>query len=427
MTGAIAGAVMVFATACVINESPIADMIVAPLLLPDSVAFGSADAVVVLGASVVGDCVPSSNAMRRAILGIRQWREQPRAVLIFAGGTGEPCTVAEAMARFARDFGVPADRVRVETASTNTHENAEFTSALLRQWGLSRVVLVTDRLHMRRAAAAFTRSGFALSWKSVPIYEGHDDNVAMLAAGLREYAALASYRMRGWIGAWDPVVEAMSTTTGSNRPAAPAPSTGPVVILGASYAASWPLTEIGGVPVVNKGVAGQQSFELLERFDRDVVASRPRAVVLWGFINDIFRAPADGVDASIDRIKTSYTEMIARARSQGIEPILATEVTIRPRAEGVMDTLAEWAAGVLGRAAYQDHVNRQVLAVNEWLIETAARERLLVLHFQQLLAAPGGRRRPSFAQSDGSHISPAGYDMLTSYAMPVLKEFIVDR
>lgn len=426
VTGVIVGVVLVFATACVINETPLADMIVAPLLLPDSVSFGSVDAVVVLGASVVGHCAPGYNAVRRAILGIRQWREQPRSVLIFTGGTGQPCPVAEAMARFARDVGVPADRIRVETASINTYENAEFTSALLRQWRLSRVLLVTDHLHMRRSAAAFARSGFAVSRRSVPIYEGHDDNVSMLAAGLREYAALASYRMRGWIGTWDSV-EAMSTTTTTGRHRPTSATTGPVVILGASYAAGWPLTEVGGVPVINKGVAGQQSFELLERFDSEVVAARPRAVVLWGFINDIFRAPTDGLDASIARVKASYTEMIARARAHGIEPILATEVTVRPRAEGVIDTLTDWAAAVLGRAAYQDQINRQVLAVNEWLIETAARERLLVLHFQELLAAPGGRRRHAFAQPDGSHISAAGYDMLTSYALPVLKEFIVDR
>ena len=30
------------------------------------------------------------------------------------------------------------------------------------------------------------------------------------------------------------------------------------------------------------------------------------------------------------RMRESYTEMVKRARAQGIEPIIATEVTIRP-------------------------------------------------------------------------------------------------
>ena len=102
----------------------------------------------------------------------------------------------------------------------------------------------------------------------------------------------------------------------------------PVVILGASYAAGWKLTDLDGMPIVNAGVAGQQSFEMLARFDADVAAARPRAVVLWGFINDIFRA--SDTTQSLARMRESYIEMTKRARAQDIEPIVATEVTIRP-------------------------------------------------------------------------------------------------
>jgi lysophospholipase L1-like esterase len=179
--------------------------------------------------------------------------------------------------------------------------------------------------------------------------------------------------------------------------------------------------------VINKGVAGQQSFELLERFDADVVSLKPRAVIVWGFINDIFRAPPGAIEASLARVRNSYTELIQRARAHGIEPILATEVTIRPRSETIVERLTALAGSTLGREAYQDQINRHVLATNRWLIETAARERVLILHLQAVLAEPGGRRRTAFAQPDGSHITAAGYEMLTSYALPVLKEFIVDR
>ena len=49
-------------------------------------------------------------------------------------------------------------------------------------------------------------------------------------------------------------------------------SNGPVVILGASYAKGLELPPIGDVRFVNKSVAGEQSFEMLNRFDADVAA-----------------------------------------------------------------------------------------------------------------------------------------------------------
>ena len=420
LTGLVAGVMLVFAASTAVNRTPVADWIVAPLLVPDTT--GAVDAIVVLGAGVIADCVPNQHALRRVLLGVRQWRQQPSAILLFTGGTGAPCPVAEAMARMARELGVPDDRVRVETASVNTHENATMSTALLRGWGRTRALLVTDRLHMRRAVAVFDHLAFPTMRASVPIYEGHENNVSMLAAGLREFAALGYYRMRGWTAGPAPMSERTSAMT---TPPSSVGS-GPIVLLGASYAAEWPMTDIAGVPVINRGIAGQQSFELLARFDADVVAVRPRAVILWGFINDIFRSSSD-MDATIARIKDSYMQMISRARAHDLVPVLATEVTARPSSGSLMNTVAGWVGALRGKPAYQDQINRGVQVVNAWLTDTAAREGLLILQLQQVLAEPGGRRHPAFAQPDGSHITPAGYDMLTSYARPVLQEFLVAR
>jgi len=184
---------------------------------------------------------------------------------------------------------------------------------------------------------------------------------------------------------------------------------------------------VRGIPVVNKGVAGQQSFELLERFDRDVVSASPRAVILWGFINDIHATQPGAMEQTIARARDTYAQLIARARQHGIVPILATDLTLRPPAESVMDWLAGWAGALRGKESYQDQVNRHVLAMNRWLVDTATREGLLVLQFQSVLSEPDGRRRPAFAQPDGSHITTAGYDALASYAMPILEEYFVAR
>ena len=86
-------------------------------------------------------------------------------LLVFSGGRGaitsrlwdEP--EAEIFARIAISKGVPADRVLVETASTNTGENVRFTRQLLVGRGIDlRSVLLVQKPYMeRRAFATFRR------------------------------------------------------------------------------------------------------------------------------------------------------------------------------------------------------------------------------------------------------------------------------
>ncbi len=414
----------------IINESAFPDRLVGPLLLTDSTA--SADAIVVLGGGVTGGCVPNLNSMRRTVRAARLLRDGRAPWLVITGGlAGGSCPVADGMSEFARELGVPADRIVVERESRSTWENGARTTPLLRELGVHRILLVTDRLHMRRAAGVFARHGFVVERSAVPVYEGHADNVSMLEAGVREAAALAYYRLRQWTTSTpdatvprDPHVRTPMTDAQHASLQPPTASTqAPIVLLGAWYAANWPLTDLAGVTMLNRGVAGEQSHELLERFDRDVVAAHPRAVVLWGFINDIFRASDAEMAAAQARIRDSFTEMIRRARAAGIEPVLATEVTIRPR-KTVVDTVMSAVGWVLGKRSNQDRVNELVTELNQWLRETGQRERLLVLDLQRVLADGDGPRKWSYAVPDGSHISPAGYDALTAYARPLLlKQF----
>lgn len=433
------GAALVFLARLAINESTIPDRLLAPLLVDDSTA--RAEAIVVLGAGVIGDCVANVNGMRRAMLGARLFREGRAPLLVITGGAADgACPVADAMAQVVKEFGVPADRLVLERQSRNTHENGAMTAPLLRERHVSRILLVTDRLHMRRASGVFRSLGFEIEPASVPIYEGHPDNVSMLSAGLREVAALSYYRLRGWTGhrpgthgGTVAAVGQPASDLAGGQPASevegvvkpvPVQTSGsnerrPVVLLGASYAESWKLADIDGVPVVNAGIAGQQSFELLARFDADVVALRPRAVVLWGFINDIFRA--DDAAGALVRARDNYTEMVRRARAAGIEPVVATEVTIRPP-KTLSQTVMSLVGSALGKSSYQDRVNAQVIATNRWLREFAQREGLLVLDLQATLAGSNGQRKREFAIEDGSHISPEGYEALTAYARPMLSD-----
>jgi uncharacterized SAM-binding protein YcdF (DUF218 family) len=196
--GVFVGVALVLALRLGINETSVADWIIAPLLMDDT--RDSSQAIVVLGAGVLQGCVPNQNGVRRVLLAARLWREGKAPVVVFTGGSGTDCPVAKAMALLAREVGVPDAAIREETASFSTWENGAMAAPLLRRAGFQRLLLVTDRLHMRRASAVFTQLGFEVRRAAVPIGEGHDDNVSMLYAGLREYLALGYYRLRGWIG-----------------------------------------------------------------------------------------------------------------------------------------------------------------------------------------------------------------------------------
>lgn len=412
---------LLWAVRLFINESPVADWIIAPLLVAD--AAEPSQGIVVLGAGVLEGCVPNNNGVRRVLLAARLFREGKAPIVLFTGGTGDECPVARAMSTLARQVGVPAAAIREETASTSTEENAAISAPILRGWGIERVLLVTDRLHMRRAAGVFRQQGLDVRQVSVPIGEGHDDNVAMLQAGLREFAALGYYWSRGWLGG--PVAARSSVAPAAIEREPSMKTQGPIVVLGASYAQGWQPGSIAGVPVINRGVGGEQSFEMLARFDADVVSQNPRMVILWGFINDVTRA--SDVDVALQRVRESYTEMIARARKSGITPVLATEVTLRSPSRTLVERLMNIVGTIRGKESYQSRMNAHVLGLNQWLIETAAREQLLVLQFQSVLSEPGGYRRVPFAQPDGSHITQQGYDVLTSYATPILEQVFIER
>ena len=196
-----------------------------------------------------------------------------------------------------------------------------------------------------------------------------------------------------------------------------------IVIIGASFAAGWNPKEIAGLAVVNKGVGGEQSSEMLLRFEKDVLSLNPRAVVIWGFINDIFRSKREEIDATVSRTKQNIKEMVRVAQDNQIAAIIATELTIKGQ-DSWLETLASWVGRIMGKQSYQDYINRHVLAMNQWVREYAKAQGLALLDLQPLLSDAQGIRKMEYATEDGIHVSSKGYEKLTSYASGVLVDHL---
>lgn len=197
-----------------------------------------------------------------------------------------------------------------------------------------------------------------------------------------------------------------------------------LVILGASYAGSWGTPPLPGYEVVNRGVGGDETSGMRTRFQRDVVAANPDAVLIWGHVNNITkRNVAGATDEQAAAVKNAaradYVAMLQQARAAGIEVILATEV---PRSEpaGLVNEVRGWLGQLLGKESYSSKVNVHVRELNAFVRQLAAREKLLLLDFEQVFAPEGGARKSEYATEDQSHITAAGYQALTDYSVKAL-------
>jgi lysophospholipase L1-like esterase len=199
------------------------------------------------------------------------------------------------------------------------------------------------------------------------------------------------------------------------------PSPRKLVIFGASYAHSWGTPPLPGYKVVNRGVGGEQTKDMRSRFQRDVVAAGPDVVLIWGHINSITQSNVMGStpersQAVRQSAREDYLAMVAQAHAAGIEVMLATEI---PLAEPV--GLANEARALIGRLrgkqSYASQVNAKVRDLNAFIRHLAASEGLRLLDFDLVFAPDGGARKPEYAAEDRSHVTAAGYQALTAYAV----------
>jgi len=218
-------------------------------------------------------------------------------------------------------------------------------------------------------------------------------------------------RWFGWLLLFGALAESTTVTANASQP--------DLVIIGASYAADWGRPNLPGFSVINRGVGGDETSAVRARFERDVLAAKPAAVLIWGHINNIHRAPPGEMAAVRERIKEDVRDMVKRARDSGITVYLATEVTL-PEAVGFGNRVAALIGSLRGKQSYAKKINTEVIEVNHWLRAFARQQNLRLFDFERAFDDGAGFRRREFSKEDGSHISPEGYAALTRYAQEQL-------
>lgn len=119
-------------------------------------------AIVILGYALADDGSMRQPLLERLKAGLAIAKQYPNSKIVVTGGVPKQgVTEADAMSNWLISQGIEKDRIILENKSTDTVENALFSTALLEKEGLKDVTLVTSASHMRRALTAFKEaSGF---------------------------------------------------------------------------------------------------------------------------------------------------------------------------------------------------------------------------------------------------------------------------
>lgn len=153
--------------------------------------------------------------------------------------------------------------------------------------------------------------------------------------------------------------------------------------------------------VYNMGKGGHSTLDMQQRFERDVIALRPRLVVIMGGTNDVVG------DASASEIASRLITMCKLAKKHGIIPILCT---IPPTTRGHTDTL---------------------LAVNEILRTHSERTHTILVDTHRALISPLDTvsLHPMLAMPDNVHCTERGKITLGNviYAMGVARAITTPR
>ena len=185
---------------------------------------------------------------------------------------------------------------------------------------------------------------------------------------------------------------------------APAPGETRVVFMGNSITDAWAKsfpTMFPGKPYVGRGISGQTTPQMLVRFRQDVIALRPKVVVILAGINDIAGNTGPATQAMIADNIRSMTEI---AKANGIRVVLSS---VLPAYD------FPWRRGI-GPAP-------KVVALNAWMKCYAAQAGVVYLDYYAKMVDARGGLSPEMA-SDGVHPTEAGYRIMAPLAEAAIQE-----
>ncbi|MEO8336394.1 MAG: SGNH/GDSL hydrolase family protein [bacterium] len=179
---------------------------------------------------------------------------------------------------------------------------------------------------------------------------------------------------------------------------APASNESRVVFYGNSITDAWAQhfpTMFPGKPYVGRGISGQTTPQMVVRFRQDVVALKPKVVVILAGTNDI---AGNTGPSTLEMIEDSFRSMVEVAKANNIRVVLSSALPAYDY---------PWKPGL--------EPAPKIIALNAWLKQYAGDVGETYLDYHTAMADSRGGL-PSALSGDGVHPTVAGYRMMAPLA-----------
>ena len=167
-----------------------------------------------------------------------------------------------------------------------------------------------------------------------------------------------------------------------------------VVFLGNSITEGWApyfAAMFPGKPYIGRGIGGQTTPQMLLRFRQDVIALKPKVVVILAGTNDI---AGNTGPSTLEMIEDNIASMAELAKANGIRVVLSSVLPVWDY---------PWKPGL--------EPAPKIIALNKWMKDYARQHGAVYLDYHSAMADTRGGMRSELA-SDGVHPNEAGYRIM---------------
>lgn len=195
--------------------------------------------------------------------------------------------------------------------------------------------------------------------------------------------------------------------------AGPAKDEHRVVFIGDSITDSWDDPKYGGFfpgkPYINRGISGQTTPQMLIRFRADVIALRPKVVVVLAGTNDL---AGNTGPMSLEAIEDNLTSMSELARANKIRVVLSSVLPI-----------SDYEKTKDGKPIIRSVLRRpeQIRALNDWMRAYAVNHDLGFLDYYSAMVDDKGFLKDELSE-DGLHPNQNGYVVMAPLAERAIRE-----
>jgi lysophospholipase L1-like esterase len=189
--------------------------------------------------------------------------------------------------------------------------------------------------------------------------------------------------------------------------AAPAKQEQRVVFMGDSITDSWDDPKYGGFfpgkSYLDRGISGQTTPQMLIRFRADVIALKPKAVVILAGTNDI---AGNTGPMSLEATEDNLISMAELARANKIRVVLSSVLPI-----------SDYGKTKEGQRIIRSVQRRpeQIKALNDWMRKYAAQSNATYLDYYSAMVDDKGFLKEELSE-DGLHPNQKGYDLMAPLA-----------